>query len=285
MKTFARNLLRVLDVVLFPFTALSLLWLRAFRFGGPRRMPCTRHACLGIGVWPLRDHFYDPQFHPRHLPRDYDRRERALAGLDLDLPGQLARLAELDSADELRELARAGAASGVRLAAPNFGPGDSEYLYSVVRRFKPRRICEIGSGNSSRVSLAALDRNAADDRAHAGELVCVDPNAPARLDATRARIVRRRVEELGTGFFAELAANDVLFIDSSHVVRPQGDVLFEFLELLPSLRPGVQVHVHDVFTPRDDPAALLVERHSSGTSTTCSKPSSAATAASASPAR
>jgi hypothetical protein len=223
-------------------------------------MPWTRRACLRIGVWPLRDHFYDPQFHPRHLPRDYDKRERALAGLDLDVPFQLARLAEFDSADELRALARDGAATGARLDAANFGEGDSEYLYSVVRRFKPRRIIEIGSGNSSRVSLAALDRNAAEHPAHAGELVCIDPNAPAELVGTRARVVRKRAEELGADFFAELEKNDVLFIDSSHVIRPQGDVLFEYLELLPALRPGVQVHVHDIYTPRDYPEALLVGR-------------------------
>ncbi|HET6164058.1 MAG TPA: hypothetical protein VFG37_10355, partial [Planctomycetota bacterium] len=58
--------------------------------------------------------------------------------------------------------------TGARLDADNFGEGDSEYLYSVVRRFKPRRIFEIGSGNSSHVSLAALARNAAEDRARAG---------------------------------------------------------------------------------------------------------------------
>jgi predicted O-methyltransferase YrrM len=261
-KTFTRNLLRVLDVLLLPFTCLALLWLRAFRFGGPRRMPLTRRACLRVGVWPLRDHFYDPQFHPRHLPPGYDRRERALPGLDLDVPGQLARLAELDSADELRALASDGAASSARLDATNFGAGDSEYLYSMVRRFKPRRVLEIGSGNSSLVSLAALDRNAAEDPARGGELVCIDPRAPAHLDSTRARVVRKRVEELGVPFFSELARDDLLFIDSAHVVRPQGDVLFEYLELLPSLRSGVHVHVHDVYTPRDYPAALLVGRHS-----------------------
>lgn len=262
MKTLTRNLLRVLDVLLLPFTALSLLWLRAFRFGGPRRMPLTRRACLSIGVWPLRDHFYDPQFHPRHLPPGYDRRERALAGLDLDVPGQLARLAELDSADELRALARDGAASGARLDAANFGAGDSEYLYSMVRRFKPKRVFEIGSGNSSRVTLAALDRNAAEDPARKGELVCIDPYTTRKLDGTRVRVVRQRVEELGVAFFSELERNDVLFIDSAHVIRPQGDVLFEILELLPTLRPGVHVHVHDVYTPRDYPASFLVDRHS-----------------------
>jgi hypothetical protein len=52
-------------------------------------------------------------------------------------------------------------------------------------------------------------------------------------------------------FFSQLEANDILFIDSSHVLRPQGDVLFEFLEILPVLKPGVIVHIHDIFTPQD----------------------------------
>ena len=53
--------------------------------------------------------------------------------------------------------------------------------------------------------------------------------------------------------FQQLSENDILFIDSSHVIRPQGDVLYEFLELLPLLPPGVIVHIHDIFTPRDYP--------------------------------
>lgn len=73
-------------------------------------------------------------------------------------------------------------------------------------------------------------------------------------------VVRQRVEELSTGFFSELSSGDILFIDSSHVIRPQGDVLFEYLELLPTLSAGVLVHVHDIFSPRDYPEAWLVDR-------------------------
>jgi len=70
-------------------------------------------------------------------------------------------------------------------------------------------------------------------------------------------VVRQKVEELPTAFFSELAGNDILFIDSSHVIRPQGDVLFEFLELLPTLSKGVIVHVHDIFSPRNYPSQWL----------------------------
>jgi len=60
--------------------------------------------------------------------------------------------------------------------------------------------------------------------------------------------------------FAELEANDFLFVDSSHVIRPGGDVLSEYLRIIPSLRPGVIVHIHDIFSPREYPREWLSER-------------------------
>ena len=64
-----------------------------------------------------------------------------------------------------------------------------------------------------------------------------------------------------TGSFSSHEANDILFIDSSHMIRPQGDVLFEFLEILPVLKPGVLVHIHDIFSPRDYPKEWVVDKH------------------------
>ena len=66
-------------------------------------------------------------------------------------------------------------------------------------------------------------------------------------------VVRQCVEDVDKEIFSELEENDILFIDSSHVIRPQGDVLFELFELLPALKPGVIVHIHDIFSPRDYP--------------------------------
>jgi predicted O-methyltransferase YrrM len=261
MKTLLRNALRLFDLLLFPFTCVALAWLRLVRFGGMRRMPMSRAAIRAIGIFPLRDHFYEPLFHPRHLPPGHDRVDRELPGVDLDVAGQLQLLAQLRYGGEIEAFSKAPRGPGVpNFLAGNFGAGDSEFLYSMVRHAKPRRIFEIGSGNSSLVSLAALAKNGGDDAARGGELTCIDPHAPAKVDATGARVVRQKVEELGRGFFAELGRDDLLFIDSSHVIRPRGDVLFEFLELLPTLAPGVLVHVHDVYTPRDYPAAHLEER-------------------------
>jgi hypothetical protein len=71
------------------------------------------------------------------------------------------------------------------------------------------------------------------------------------LEEIEASVVRKKIEDMDPLYFAELEENDILFIDSSHIIRPQGDVLFEYLELLPALSPGVIVHIHDIFSPKN----------------------------------
>jgi hypothetical protein len=71
------------------------------------------------------------------------------------------------------------------------------------------------------------------------------------LEEAGVSVVRKKVEEVELSFFSQLQENDILFIDSSHIIRPRGDVLFEYLELLPSLNTGVIVHVHDIFSPKN----------------------------------
>jgi hypothetical protein len=70
-----------------------------------------------------------------------------------------------------------------------------------------------------------------------------------------------RVQDAGFGLFQQLAANDILFIDSSHAVRCGGDVNYLFLEVLPRLNPGVIVHIHDIFLPNEFPKDLVKNRH------------------------
>jgi fermentation-respiration switch protein FrsA (DUF1100 family) len=117
-----------------------------------------------------------------------------------------------------------------------------------VRRFRPRRIVEVGSGNSTRLALLAAAANGTPC-----EVVAVDPEPRAELDGA-VRWVRSRVEDAPLETFAALAENDVLFVDSSHVLRLGGDVQHLFLEVIPRLAPGVLVHVHDVFLPAEYPA-------------------------------
>jgi hypothetical protein len=125
---------------------------------------------------------------------------------------------------------------------------------------KPRRIIEIGSGFSTLMAVKAVRRNHEDDAGYRCRHVCIEPYEMPWLEAQPVEVIRKKVEDLGVGFFAELAENDILFIDSSHMIRPQGDVLFEYGELLPTLALGVIVHIHDIFSPKNYPAEWLDRR-------------------------
>jgi hypothetical protein len=136
-----------------------------------------------------------------------------------------------------------------------FTAGDAEYLYNIIRKVKPRRFFEVGCGHSTLMAIRAIRKNGSEG--HPCRHVCIEPYENRWLEKTGVGIIRRRVEDVGREFFRELEENDILFIDSSHMIRPQGDVLFEYLEVLPSLNRGVIVHLHDIFSPRDYPEAWV----------------------------
>lgn len=260
-RRIADLMLPALDVVLSPFTALAAAWLKGVRRGGVQRLPVSRAVLRAVGVFPVRDHYYEPLFHPRHLHRALDE-PRALPGIRLDDDAQLSLLAQFDFQDELSSIPMQppGPAS-FGYDNPNFRAGDAEFLYCMIRHFRPARVVEIGSGMSTLMAQLAIAANRGDDAAYGCAHVCVEPYEMAWLDAQPGlRVVRDRVETMARSLFEELQANDILFIDSSHVIRPQGDVLAEYLDILPRLAPGVFVHVHDIFTPRDYPAVWLVDQ-------------------------
>ena len=137
---------------------------------------------------------------------------------------------------------------------------DAEIAYGMVRHFKPARIVEIGTGYSTRVLAAALQKNL-DRNGMEAQFVSIDP-FPARFpqDGWGDRVVQipAPVQDVNLELFDELQRNDILFIDSSHVVAVGSDVLREYLQILPRLKPGVLVHVHDIFLPCDYPRDAVI---------------------------
>ena len=129
----------------------------------------------------------------------------------------------------------------------------------MIRRFKPRRLIEIGSGFSTLIARKAIACNLQERPGCGCRHTCVEPYEEPWLEQCGATVLRQRVESVDKSLFHQLAEDDILFIDSSHMIRPGGDVLCEYLEILPALRPGVLIHVHDVFTPRDYPAAWVCD--------------------------
>jgi len=257
MKRLIQRILPAADLVLAPLVLPAAWLLKQIRRAGVHRLPLCRSVLMNVGVFPIRNHYYEPQFDHR-APAPNFSRDRALPGIDWNVSGQLEMLSKFVYSGELADLPREKPDSlGFYLGNDQFGSGDAEYWYQLIRAAKPRRVVEIGSGNSTLMAIRALRRNKDDDPSYACEHVCIEPYEMPWLEATGAKVIRKKIEEVELAFFSRLQENDILFIDSSHIIRPQGDVLFEYLELLPSLNRGVVVHVHDIFSPQNYPVRWL----------------------------
>lgn len=251
MKTWTLRLLQAADIPLSLLVYPSAWLLKNVRRAGVQRLPYCKSALLNVGVFPIRDHYYEPQFDNRETRKPFSR-DRALPGINWNLSEQLEILKKFTFAHELADTPQDKRDPlDFYLRNETFLSGDAEYWYQLIRAIKPKRIFEVGSGNSTLMANKAIRRNRDDDPEYVCEHICIEPYEMAWLEATGVSVVRERVEDMDLSFFSALETNDVLFIDSSHVIRPQGDVLFEYLELLPSLKPGVIVHIHDIFSPRN----------------------------------
>jgi predicted O-methyltransferase YrrM len=251
MKQLILRLLPAADLILAPFVYLAAWLLKQIRRAGVHRLPHCKRALMHIGVFPIRNHYYEPQFDHRNPKPDFSQ-DRALPGINWNVPEQLQMLERFTFSQELLNIPHdKPAALSFYLNNTTFGPGDAECWYQIIRAIKPRRILEIGSGNSTLMAINAIRKNRNDDPNYQCAHLCIEPYEMPWLEKAGVSVVREKVEDMEASFFSQLQENDVLFIDSSHIIRPQGDVLFEYLELLPSLNNGVIVHIHDIFSPKN----------------------------------
>lgn len=251
MEIIRNKILFIIDILLGPFTFLGAVWFSAIRRIGIKRMRLSRQIFKITGVFPIRDHYYEPLFNLEHL-RYSLRKDRILTGLDFNIKEQLEILSKFKYGQELSKFPlEKNSKLEFYYHNGSFGPCDAQYLYNSIRLFKPKRIIEIGSGYSTLMAENAINANKQDEVSYNCEHICIEPYECPWLENLKVRVIRKRVEELDIEIFRKLDNFDILFIDSSHVIRPQGDILFEYLEILPILKPGVLVHIHDIFTPRD----------------------------------
>jgi predicted O-methyltransferase YrrM len=135
-----------------------------------------------------------------------------------------------------------------QLAGPGYGPIEAQVLHGFVRKTRPKRIIEIGSGVSTMCLLKAIADNTNDNGA-TSELICIEPNPSAAVKAAPVRLLDVPVEDVELELFDQLQAGDMLFIDSTHSFSPLSDVTRIYVEILPRLRSGVYIHIHDIYLP------------------------------------
>lgn len=217
------------------------------------------YAFERLGVHVTSIHFYQPIPDTRNLDESPKEAGQDSPGIDFRAPVQ-RKLLKMFATRYGKEYARfprtkKEASGGFFLDNGAFGGVDAEILYCMVRFLRPHRITEIGCGFSSLVTAGAIRVM----REHASHYSCtftgIDPYPPAMLEGVKelSRMVRIPVQIVPLEEFESLRSGDILFIDSSHVLTTGGDVQFELLQVLPRLRKGVYVHIHDIFLPLDYP--------------------------------
>ena len=133
---------------------------------------------------------------------------------------------------------------------------DAAAAYAMVRVLKPSRIVEVGSGHSTRFMARAV----ADGRLGT-RITAIDPEPRASLEGLNVRWLKQAVQATDLALFGELQERDILFIDSSHQLKPGSDVEFLLERVLPAIATGVRVHFHDIFLPDPYPASWAWRRY------------------------
>ena len=233
-----------------------------FEWGKPA--PYKKHFRLlqkaGVTVYP--NHFYSPVPDLSRLDPKRKRPRAGMVGIHLDAPAML-RLARSFSRKYGAEYAEFSQTTPNRDGRFYFGNGvyeriDAEVLHCMVRHHRPKRIIEIGSGFSSLITATACEQNRTEGSPCDFTLIEPYPNDLFQGEIPGlTRLLRYNVEECPLALFEDLEAGDILFIDSTHVIRSGNDVEYEYFEIIPRLKPGVLIHIHDIFLPYRYPESWL----------------------------
>jgi hypothetical protein len=202
-------------------------------------------------------HFYSPVVDPIRMREREDKiwSERALPlAIDFSVQQQLRLLDDLKPHINTIDYPKSKPVTETTYFYDNdqFPVLDAEFLHLALMHFKPKRVIEVGSGFSSLITA----RVNSEYLEHSVEFVCVEPYPREFLKrgfSGLSNLVQSKVEDLDLSFFEILGENDILFIDSSHVSKTDSDVNYLFFEVLPRLKKGVFLHIHDIFLPDEYP--------------------------------
>lgn len=153
--------------------------------------------------------------------------------------------------DKIQEIKKTGEDTEVNNPTWNNGflPGlDIIGIYSMLAINNPKKYIEVGSGNSTKVAFKAKKENDLNT-----EIISIDPMPRAEIDHLADKVIRKPFEEIDYNTILDLEENDILFIDNSHRILPNSDSMVFYMEILPKLKKGVIVHIHDIYLPYDYP--------------------------------
>lgn len=216
---------------------------------------------FGVNITP--NHFYSEIPNFRHLRNtDYWRKPMTMFGIrGSDTVAQLAAARECTAPylDVLRSR-NIHEESGRMNGESGFGPNECDLLYCYIRSRKPTKIIQVGCGVSTATALLAV----ADEPGYQPEIVCVEPYPSGFLKKIHAEgkitLLAEMAQTVSLETFTSLRAGDLLFVDSTHTLKPGSEVPILICEVLPRLAPGVFAHFHDIAFPYNYNPWLLENR-------------------------
>jgi hypothetical protein len=221
--------------------------------------PLIQRQFENLGYHLIKDHFYSPV--PSVFPRaEQDAVSQAFPFLSAFGSGDYEEFDKLlkrvlAHKDDLRELPRVSD-QGFYWNNPMFPPLDAIAYYGLILEIQPRRVIEIGCGFSTEISLLA-------SRKLSGlQIECIEPYPSERFKRIVPEVSKfnqNLIQNVHLDKFKELNSGDILFIDTSHVSKRASDVNYILFNIIPTLKPGVLVHVHDIFLPYDYPDHWLYQ--------------------------
>lgn len=210
----------------------------------------------------IPNHYYQPIPDTLHLPTDAFNK-KTMKGVSFNDDSQLKTLNKLAKFNreysQFKKLdKRVNTQKDQKFYFDNkaFDNIDALVYYGLIRLYKPKKIIEVGSGWSTKIAAQACIEN------KSTELLSIEPYPQPILENGfdgLTKLYRQGVQSVNLGLFRKLEDGDILFIDSSHVVKIGSDVNYLFFEVIPRLKKGVYVHFHDIFFPYDYPKKWVLE--------------------------
>lgn len=221
-----------------------------------------------IGFHITLNHFSEPIPDTRTLKEELWSKHSDMVGIETSEEAQLSLLSEFYSKfrNEYNNFPREQTPIPYQFFVNNgaFESVDSELYYCIIRHFKPKKIIEVGAGNSTYLGAQAVTKNKKECGMDC-EYVAIDPYPNRTLEngfPGLSKVIKSKVEDVALSIFLELKKNDILFIDSSHVLNIGNDVHYLYSEILPRLNKGVLIHAHDIFLPANYPRNWVLKRYS-----------------------
>ncbi len=233
-----------------------------------KRLPLIGPLAIRLNTLMTRvpaGHFYSPIVSSAEIKRREDQiyptPTKILPGINLNETNQLKLIEEAFSKYGLAHSFSPTQVENSRYFYENnyFKLTDATGLYMMLCQFKPKKIIEIGSGFSSAVTLDTIESSFENQP----EITFIEP-FPERLKSLlkstdkNITIFEKDLQDVPVDFFKSLEANDILFIDSTHVSKTGSDVNYFLFEIFPVLNPGVLIHVHDIFYPFEYPKDWVI---------------------------